>query len=113
MLQSIQKNEEILQFCSINNSPAFNLFKANEECIEFQEVLLKLETKAPENEKRPNVSDAIDEFGDVIYRGIIKLKELFPNVATEVLIASIDERINYKLGKLIEYRNQGKYKGGL
>lgn len=113
MLKSIQKNEEILQFCSVNNSTAFNLFKAAEECIEFQEVLLKLETKAPENEKRPDVSEAIDEFGDVIYRGFIKLKELFPDLTSEVLLESIDNRIEYKLGKLIEYRNEGKYKGGL
>jgi hypothetical protein len=103
--------DEILNFCANNNTKEFNLLKAIEECNEFSEVLIKLQTKS--EDKKPNLDEAIKEFGDVHYRGVIALLSLFPNLSIELLIREVDNHIHYKLQKLINYKTEGKYTGGL
>lgn len=105
--------EEVIEYCIANNPPEFNYNKAIEECIEFQEVLVKLQTKEITNPKRPSREDAIKEFGDLSYRGIIALGTLFPEKDLEEISDKIDEHIMSKLMKLKEYRSLGIYKKGL
>lgn len=110
MLDRTQQ-DEIMEFCAKNNTKEFNLLKAIEECNEFSEVLIKLQTKS--KDKQPDLNEAIKEFGDVFYRGTIALMALFPNLSLELLGDEIDAHINYKLQKLINYKTEGKYTGGL
>lgn len=92
---------DILKHCAVNNVPEFNFLKAIEECGEFTEVLIKLQTKR--SDKRPDMNEAIKEFGDVMYRGKIALMTLFPGVALEKIEQEIDNHIHMKLKKLEGY----------
>jgi hypothetical protein len=110
---AINENYGILMFCATKNPPAFNYNKALEEAGEFSEVLIKLQTKHLENPKRPDKMEAIKEFGDLQYRGVIALMTLFPDKSVEEILTDVTEHIETKLGKLIQYRDEGKYHGGL
>lgn len=103
--------EQIFEYCAKNNPPSFNYNKALEEAIEFQEVLIKLQTKS--EDKKPNPEELIKEFGDLFYRGTIAIKTVFPNLTFEEIFEKVSDHIEYKLRKLIGYYNEGKYKGGL
>lgn len=104
---------EILEYCIGSNPPEFNFNKAIEECIEFQEILVKLQTKEITDPKRPSREDAIKEFGDLSYRGMIALGTLFPEKDIEELCDDIESHIMGKLEKLKEYKQLGIYKKGL
>lgn len=104
---------KIIEYCATNNPDVFNFNKALEEFNEFSEVLLKLQTKHPDNPKRPKPEDAVGEYGDSIYRGFIALLTLFPDKSTEDVVDMIIDHIENKLGKLIGWLKEGKYKGGL
>jgi len=105
--------EEVLDHCVANNPPAFNMNKALEEAVEFQEVLLKLQTKHPDNPKRPTRTDALEEYGDLLYRGLIAVRTLFPDLTGEEVEDKINEHIDIKLTKLAKYHEEGKYGSGL
>lgn len=92
---------DILKHCAVNNSPEFNILKALEECGEFSEVLIKIQTKR--SDKRPELNEAIKEFGDVMYRGKIALMSLFPEATLKQLEQEIDSHIHMKLTKLKGY----------
>lgn len=102
---------EILTYCAEKNPAEFNFNKAIEEATEFVEVLVKLQTK--HNPKRPNEREALKEYGDLFYRGLIALKTIFPDKSFKEIEDDVDAHIAYKLNKLIEYKESGKYKGGL
>lgn len=104
---------ELIEHCSSNNPPAYNFDKAVEECIEFMEVLVKLRTKHADNPSRPKPEEALKEFGDVIYRGMIALKTINPDRSTEELCGDISAHIRKKLNRLANFRTEGNYKGGL
>lgn len=105
--------EEIIDFCAKNNAPVFNYNKAIEETTEFNEVLIKLQTKHPDNPKYPDKNEVLKEYGDMVYRGFIAIKTLFPDYSSIVLKGEIDAHIEMKLLKLIKYKNEGKYTMGL
>ena len=104
---------EIIDHCVEKNPPEYNIDKAMEECIEFQEVLIKLRTKNATNPRRPKEVEALKEFGDVIYRGIIALRTIFPDANLEDILLDVNEHINKKLSRLGEFKKEGKYAGGL
>lgn len=66
-------DKNILEICASVNTKEYNFNKALEEAIEFQEVLVKLQTKHPDNPRRPKKEELIKEYGDLIYRGLIVL----------------------------------------
>lgn len=102
---------ELLHYLARNNSIQFNINKALEEAVEFQEVVIKLQTK--HKDKRPPMNEAIKEYGDFIYRGFVYLLSLFPEQSKEEIENAVEAHIDYKLKKLIKYKEEGKYKGGL
>lgn len=102
---------EILQYCAKTNTYTFNMNKALEECVEFQEVLLKLQTKSPE--KQPDKVEAIKEFGDLFYRGLIALMTIFPELSEDDIHTQMAEHIKIKLTTLHNYKKEAKYLGGL
>jgi hypothetical protein len=107
------ENNSILEHCAQNNTVQFNFNKALEESAEFSEALLKFQTKIEHNPKRPTKQDILGEYGDFIYRGLIALKTLFPNVELKDLIEDVETHIKNKLSKLEEWKTSGKYKNGL
>lgn len=105
--------KEIIHFCATNNSVEFNTLKAIEEATEFNEALVKYQTKHPDNAKRPPKIEILKEYGDFMYRGMILIKQLFPELNNDQLEEALFAHVQYKLGKLISYKETGKYKGGL
>lgn len=104
---------ELFEYMKTNNSKEFNINKCLEELVEFQEVLLKMQTKADSNPKKPTVQDAIDEFGDVLYRSWVALMTIIPDKSLDEIYDMLDDRIMNKIKKLIEWRKSGKYVNGL
>lgn len=104
---------EILEYMAVENPKSFNVLKALEEAVEFQEVLCKLQTKHPNNKKRPDKDELIKEFGDVIYRGLVAIKSEQPDLSYDEIFALAIKRIEFKLDNLIKYKSEGKYQGGL
>lgn len=105
--------DEIIEYCAKNNKFGYNSDKAIEEAIEFAEVVVKLKTKHKDNPKRPDKEEALKEYGDFVYRGMIYLKSLFPEKSLDEISEDVSEHIYSKLDKLVQYKEQGKYKGGL
>ena len=96
-------NYKITRILEYNN-PEFNYIKLAEELAELSEVVLKMYVKNLEN--RPPMSKLIEEMGDVLLRmRILAIQEKI-NVA-------VNERVEQKANKLMEYIEQGKYKGGV
>lgn len=113
MLKFTEENKEILRIIFEENSPEYNFLKAFEENTEFSEVLVKLQTKSMTNTRRPPVTEAIKEYGDVVYRGFIALMTLFPESSMEQIKEDVNDHIDYKLGMLNHYHSEDKYSGGL
>lgn len=105
--------QDILSYCAKNNTLEFNAFKAIEETTEFNEALIKFITKHPDNKKRPTKEDILKEAGDVMYRTLIVLANIYNVDDFDKLTNDMLEHVDSKLTKLIEYREQGKYKKGL
>ena len=104
---------ELLQFCATNNTPEFNRNKAMEEATEFNEAVLKYETKHPDNPKRPPREEILKEYGDFLYRGHILLIQLFPELSSDDIVQNIMGHVKMKLNKLSDYKKEGKYTKGL
>lgn len=104
---------KLLQYCATHNTFSFNMNKALEECVEFMEVLLKLQTKKKEGLKGITKDDAIKEFEDFRYRAEIALMSMFPELTRmEIVNIGYKHRLE-KINKLKGYLKEGKYKGGL
>ena len=112
-LDMYEEQEKIMIYCATTNPAGFNKDKALEESAEFFEAVLKNVTKHPDNPKRPTRDDILDEYADFMYRGMIYLKELFPELTLDDLSDKVGERVETKLNQLIEWKNKGMYKGGL
>lgn len=96
---SMEELDEIIGFCVKENPPEFNMNKAIEECVEFQEVIIKLQTKHIDNPKRPNKMEAIKEFADLHYRGLIAIMTLFPELNIDQIEDLMAEHEISKLSK--------------
>lgn len=106
-------SEKTIVYCAVNNNASYNFNKALEECVEFSEVIIKLQTKDPNNEKYPDKNEAIKEFGDLFYRGLIALKTIFPEKKLSIITEEINKHIEYKLNKIDEYVKDRKYNHGV
>lgn len=104
---------EIIEFIATNNSFEFNQNKALEEASEFMEAVLKFSTKHKDNIKRPTRNEILKEYGDFMYRGLVYLKTIYPELSFEMINEKVDNHIVSKLEKLEQYKTEGKYKGGL
>lgn len=90
--------EELAQ----TNNWNYNLLKANEECLELAELLIKSVTKEGTS-KHPSKQSIIEEIGDLEIR-LEVLKVMFgPD--------DVDLRVVTKLKKYEGYLKEGKYKG--
>lgn len=112
----VQDNTELMRELAESNDHDYNLRKALEEAIEFSEVMVKMLNKSRDN--RPSMTDAVDEFGDVIVRGTIALMSLQVNVLNEdanitTVEEMLEERITKKLNRLRVYLKDGKYEKGV
>lgn len=103
--------EALLSYLAHSNSDNFNYNKALEEAIEFQEVIVKMQTKIPE--RQPDPKELIKEYGDFVYRGLIAILTKFPEMTVKEAQQQVEKHIEMKLGRLEVYRKEGKYKGGL
>lgn len=112
-MKILKDKAEIIDFCAVKNTPEFNTIKVLEEIAEFQEVVTKIVTKHPNNPDKPQKEELIKEFGDLIYRGIVYLKQQFPNMSIKDIDDALQARIEKKLSKLEEYRKDELYKNGL
>lgn len=106
-------NEILLLFLAQNNTEGFNYLKALEESTEFNEVLLKLQTKHDKHPHRPESSELINEFADFIFRGTAALLTYFPELTKEEIDDKIAEHIDEKCNKLREYLGKNKYNSKL
>lgn len=90
--------QEILEY----NDPLYNYFKLAEELAELSEVVLK---RALKNETHcPPLERLVEELGDCLFR--MKVISRMEGIAMKV-----NERIQKKNEKLLEYIDKGKYKG--
>jgi phosphoribosyl-ATP pyrophosphohydrolase len=112
-MKSLTGKAEIINHCASSNSECFNLLKVLEEIGEFQEVATKLSTKHPDNPEKPKKEELIKEFGDLIYRGVVYLKQQFPELSVQEIEEKLDARVGKKLSKLEEWKKDGLYKTGL
>lgn len=113
MIKFTDESMEMMQHCAASNPSYYNMNKALEECVEFQEVLIKLQTKHSSNPKRPDAGEAIKEYGDVIYRGLISLKTIFEDKELPEILEMVSAHINKKLTRLGTFRTAGTYQKGL
>jgi len=104
---------DLIQYCAQDNNPSFNYNKALEECGEFAEVILKLQTKKKESLKGLTKEDAIEEYAHMVLRGKIALMTLFPDHTDLEITLKVRNYINQKLFKLKGYLKENKYKKGL
>ena len=109
----VMETADIIEFCAYTNKPSFNANKALEEATEFMEVLLKLQTKADSNPKKPTREQVLEEYSHTVLRGFIKVLELFPEYNLEQVDALISKEIEIKCADLIKWQKQGLYKKGL
>lgn len=112
MIRKTKTNIAVLEFCRANPA-SYNANKALEEAVEFQEVILKLQTKHDNNPKKPDPKEALKEYGDFLYRGLIELATLFPEKSYAEIRNEVSNHIDYKLNKLHGFKQKGQYKGGL
>jgi phosphoribosyl-ATP pyrophosphohydrolase len=112
-MRVFEKKKEIIEHCASTNTEEFNFNKTLEEIAEFQEVMTKLKTKHPDNPTKPKKEELVKEFGDLIYRGIVYLKQQFPDMSVLELIDKVEARIEKKLSNLEEWRKADLYKSGL
>jgi len=112
-MRVFENKQEIIEHCASTNTEEFNFNKTLEEVAEFQEVMTKLKTKHPTNSSRPKKEELVKEFGDLMYRGIVYLKQQFPEMTLLELIDKIEARIEKKLSHLEEWKRADLYKSGL
>ena len=107
MIMNDERFDELITAVLQNNTKEFNFNKALEEAVEFQEVLIKLQTKGPE--KKPDREEALKEYGDLCYRGMFVLMQLYPEYSAEDLEERVKEHMDYKLSKMYKNLKEGKY----
>ena len=105
--------DTLLKYMATNNKQQFNFNKAIEEATEFNDALVKMQTKHVSNPKKPTKDDILKEYADFQYRGYVALMSLFPELSTDEIDDRIDEHMFKKLGKLQDYLEEGKYNNGL
>lgn len=105
--------EDLFQYMAKNNTKEFNFNKAMEEATEFNEALLKFLTKHKDNPKKPTPDDILGEYADFMYRGIVAILVLFPELSPDEVGHLIDSHVEKKLTALAEWRESGKYDNGL
>lgn len=91
---------EILEY----NAPEYNYIKLAEELAELQEVIIKRYLKKEEH--KPPIAKVIEEMGDVILRCNILMTQ-------EDIKMQVAERVVEKQHKLLNYIDNGQYKGGV
>jgi len=111
VLADPNNSDNLYMYMAQNNDPIFNYNKALEECVEFMEVIIKLQTKSKTNPKRPKASEAVGEFGDMVLRGVVALMTLFPE--DEEIAEKIEDHISKKTQKLLGWLEKGTYVNGL
>lgn len=102
--------DKLFDYMAQTNKYEFNINKALEEAVEFMEVLIKIQTKSKKNPRRLEPEDAIAEFGDMLIRGTIALRMMFPNKDVQSLVAA---HIQNKTDKLLGWLEKGTYVNGL
>lgn len=107
------EKEEIITHCATTNAPEYNILKVLEELSEFQEAITKRITKHKDNVDRPKKLDVLQEFSDVVNRGLIYIKQLFPDYTAEQIMEIVDAHISKKLTNLETNLKNKQYKGGL
>ena len=112
-MKVFEEKQEIINHCASTNTEEFNFNKALEEIAEFQEVMTKLKTKHPDNPTKPKKDELIKEFGDLIYRGIVYLKQQFPDMSVIEIVEKVEARIEKKLSNLESWKAEGLYSSGL
>jgi hypothetical protein len=113
MIKIKDYQKKLLKICALENTKEFNFNKALEESSEFSEALLKYQTKADSNPSKPTKKDILGEYSDFIYRGLISIKTLYPNLTLEEIEEKINNHILKKLEKMEEWERLGTYKNGL
>lgn len=86
------------------NRAEYNELKLIEELCELNEVLIKRHVK--QSQHKPPIEKVIEEIGDVVLRCKILSKAL--NITD-----AVNDRIEKKKDKLLNYIKEGKYKGGV
>lgn len=117
MTTEIFQRRELVEFMVRRNKAEFNHLKAVEEANEFAEALVKHMTKSVLNPKRPIAGDILNEFGDLILRGLVSLTTLFHTTGVDVtledVIEGIELHIASKLERLEGWKKTGAYSNGL
>jgi hypothetical protein len=113
MINLKEENREIIRVMAVENSKSYNFNKALEECTEFAEVILKLQTKSSSNPKKPHLKEATKEFGDTVFRGLVALQTLNPDKSIDEILQDTSDHIDYKLSNLMRYYSENLYEGGI
>lgn len=108
---SNEQVENLFNHLKNTNNYSFNMNKVVEECIEFSEVIVKLQTKRPE--KAPNKIEALKEYSDLMIRGMVALSCIFPEKTIDEITDDIGRCGMEKLSKLENWRKEQEYLGGL
>ena len=108
----ITQSNELFDYLINKNTKVYNINKALEEAVEFQEVLIKLQTKHKDNPKRPTEEDLVSEFADFILRGSVALA-ITTNLSVDDAMEKVCRYYDKKCLKLYGYLKEGKYKKGL
>lgn len=111
MINLTGENKATLIYMAANNTESFNYNKALEEAVEFQEVILKLQTK--QVDKKPDKVEAFKEYGDLIYRGLVAIMTIYPNMTIDGILEIVKNHIDYKLDKLRDFADSEEYQGYL
>jgi len=109
----IENKDLLFQYLAQSNDWSYNIDKAIEESLEFGECLVKIKTKNRNNPKRPDLNEAIKEYGDVMMRGLIALITLFPNHSPEDLTEEVFTHIDKKISNLYNHMINNDYELGL
>lgn len=77
-----------------------NMLKAAEEATELSEVCLKMVNKGPDF--KPDPKEILEEYADVVYRGLIAVFTVFPDEDIDDLLGQVCDRMEHKLTQMIE-----------
>lgn len=112
-MKVLEEKQVIIDHCASSNTEEFNRTKVFEEISEFQEVMTKIVTKHPNNPDKPKKTELIKEFGDVVYRGLIYLRQQFPEFTASEIMEQVEARMTKKLSNLEEWKKEKLYEKGL
>lgn len=112
-LEILTKNKDLLEYMATQNTEIFNHLKALEEKDEYGEALVKFLTKSAKNPRRPAKDEILNEYGDLIYRGLVSLMRLYPELSIEVILSKVENHIEEKIEALRGWKSEGAYINGL